>query len=933
MAGTTSEPASEPGIDEYSAVVDLWNARENPVRFQRGAPGWIELRWPAAPAAPVVRYLVVEGADQIAQTPDGGRRALVTDEPLAAVGVDDGPWFTVFAYAADDVAALRTTPPVLHAAGRQVPEVDRLRVQAHPDSVMLTWRLPAGVDRVRVVRSAPDQELPAGFDAALELPAGADHLNDTEVQPGRRYRYRVVTEFVDRLTGDRTLSSGLEQAATVPATPVPVTDLRASLASPLPMARVDLSWPTQALGDVVVYEAAEVPSHAATGKVISQEQFGLLRLGEPVPLPPLSGDGTTTIPRVPFDERRGAQRAYTPVTTIGDQVAVGVPVVLTVLGQVSEVSLVERVDWQLLRFAWPAGATYVEVHRGPVGGEADGAQPQQILREEYQRQGGMRLNLPLTELDLLIRGSRLYRNEWSYGEFTRVHYPGRLVLRYRFEKQGWFGSGRVLQLQVERDWPEFRIALIRGADRLPLRFTDTREHPVLTQAVPAGLPPGEWFPVAEVNVPDLERVRLFAELLHDGSTPIVVDPPTWVRGGARPRPPMTPGHVRCVRCGSTQMAQPQVFRCVGGCAPVLDPVRSQALAQSVSLPPAFVVGPAGPPGQAAPVPTFRSAPCPNCHTTSETQLCRDCHGELPPDADRLDPVSLAVVGARGTGKTTYLVSLLNHLRQVWGRTTGATVTELDATTRARVAELMENVEQGFSVGSTVAAGAKADILEPLLLGLDQHGGRRRTLSLFDAAGEDLEEASRVRAYGANLARADAIAFLFDPLQDRSVRAQTEGLIHQPPIAGDPLLVLNNVVDEVQRRLGTERIPTTLAVVVSKLDALQLAARSPGTPLSGLLNGGSTLMSELSPTRGIAFDPADRGLVHEETRSLLLHLGATQFVARAESSFATVEYFAVSALGHGPVDGAHFSDAGITSFRVADPLLWLLQQRWPVQTGR
>ena len=69
-------------------------------------------------------------------------------------------------------------------------------------------------------------------------------------------------------------------------------------------------------------------------------------------------------------------------------------------------------------------------------------------------------------------------------------------------------------------------------------------------------------------------------------------------------------------------------------------------------------------------------------------------------------------------------------------------------------------------------------------------------------------------------------------------------------------------------------------------------------------------------------------MHEETRSLLLRLGAAQFLSLVEGSFSRTEYFGLSALGHAPAGNTTLSQAGVSSFRVADPLRWLVARRWP-----
>src|SRR5262245_5642657 len=54
---------------------------------------------------------------------------------------------------------------------------------------------------------------------------------------------------------------------------------------------------------------------------------------------------------------------------------------------------------------------------------------------------------------------------------------------------------------------------------------------------------------------------------------------------------------------------------------------------------------------------LQEAICDTCQTTSYTHLCPHCHFELPYDIGQTDQRTIAIIGARATGKTHYLASL------------------------------------------------------------------------------------------------------------------------------------------------------------------------------------------------------------------------------------------------------------------------------------
>ncbi|WP_146146207.1 hypothetical protein [Geodermatophilus tzadiensis] len=909
-----------PGPEALSNDVDQWSTRDHRVSFRRVDDATVDVSWPAldAPGEAVV-YLLVSSPTGIPSRPSAGHRVLVTPSPRASLPAGTGPYVSVFSYAADDDAALTSVQPVHHAAGRVVPEVAGLRVSVHPDAVVLSWTAPQGVSRVRVLRSRPDEALPPLFDAGLEIESTPAFARDTAVLPGRRYEYRVLTQFAEG--GTTHLSQGIEAEATIPATPQPVTDLTATVAGESAMARVELRWTTPALGTVVVYQTDDKPQHPATGRVISRGQLDALPIGDPVSEPVLADGPASMIPSIPFRQADGARRAYTPVTLVGDQAAVGPAAVVDVLGQPRDVTVTERVGWQLLRFAWPVGAAFVEVERGGIGAGPDGTPAVRISQQDYDRLGGLRLEqLPVEGCDLHLRGSVRSAGDWTFGPSAVVTYPGRWVLGYRIERVGRISRRRQLLLYTERKWPDFQVALVTRQDRMPLHGMDWVERPE-----PIAIPRGavvahQWTQVADLPAETPGFCRLFAYHPEAGWS-VVVDPPTAGRLPAPGPLPLAPGQVRCATCASQQDELPHVFRCTGTCRPTPDLVLSGFRSESTSARPLF----------ASPVTGMDSVACPTCSTPSREVVCKVCHSPLQTQAATTDPVSVTVVGAKGTGKTTFIVRLCDWIEKVWGPATGAAATPLDSQTEGRLRVLRESLTAGRSLSATGTVQGNPELLTPMLMALDHWGGRMRTLALYDVAGEDAERPDALSAYGPTMARADALLFLLDPLQIPEVQAFLDGQIVLPPVAGNPPTVLNNIITEIRRRTQAPgRLEMPLLVAVSKLDGIHEAVATPGTDLSGALNGGSPLMYDRTPPDTLRLDPFDRFQTHEETRSLLLRLGALRFVTAAENAFARVEYFGLSALGDAPADNVTLSDLGLSSFRVVDPLRWLVASRWPAR---
>src|SRR5262249_15050376 len=64
----------------------------------------------------------------------------------------------------------------------------------------------------------------------------------------------------------------------------------------------------------------------------------------------------------------------------------------------------------------------------------------------------------------------------------------------------------------------------------------------------------------------------------------------------------------------------------------------------------------------------QKASCGGCQETSYSLTCPHCHFELPYDIGQIDQRIIAVIGARATGKTHYLATLISGLQHGIGKT-------------------------------------------------------------------------------------------------------------------------------------------------------------------------------------------------------------------------------------------------------------------------
>ncbi|MFK0260350.1 hypothetical protein ACIQU1_03255 [Streptomyces angustmyceticus] len=325
--------------------------------------------------------------------------------------------------------------------------------------------------------------------------------------------------------------------------------------------------------------------------------------------------------------------------------------------------------------------------------------------------------------------------------------------------------------------------------------------------------------------------------------------------------------------------------------------------------------------------TGSRADCPDCGVSTPVRVCRRCHSDFPSEYCDHDSRIIALVGAKASGKSTYVSVLVNELRHRVGVAYDASLAAMGSETQRRDQEMAEDLYDRLRLPDATRPAAMG-FNDPLLYRLSLpsrsrfgHGSRHTTLVFFDAAGEDLKSAEAMDRYTQYLSAADGIILLVDPLQLGSVRDQL------PPDDGPPLPVVETPPQQIAADLAAQlrahgrggargRVGTPMAVALTKTDML----RSLVTPHTPLLRNATH--------RGGLLDEADRQAVHEEVRSLLEGWDSGALYRQLERDFADMSLFGLSALGAPPPAGAP-ADApksGPQPLRIEDPLLWLLGRR-------
>ncbi|TDD40222.1 hypothetical protein E1287_01515 [Actinomadura sp. KC06] len=384
----------------------------------------------------------------------------------------------------------------------------------------------------------------------------------------------------------------------------------------------------------------------------------------------------------------------------------------------------------------------------------------------------------------------------------------------------------------------------------------------------------------------------------------------------------------CPYCYQSFTPRKMMWRCTGllgpegaKCPPERDRALSRRFGMNEALPPVFTGG------RLSSLNGWQSAArCPRCKDASTQRICPHCHSLLPVHFDKIDSRLIALIGAKGAGKTVYMTVLLHELMHSVGRRFDAAVVGSDDHTRSEFAKRYEETLYRQKVLPGTTRPGQAELRRPLVFkvtldgrGLLRSRDRHTITSFFDTAGEDLISKESVDLNVRYLRGADGIILLLDPLQMRGARESAKPGTRLPQAdakTDNPVNVLTRVTDvlyEAHGRGPNRRIDVPVAVAFSKIDTLW----------HGFAEG-SPLLGEAPADRPV-FDQSDSLAVHDYVRALLHEWDGTQIDQIMRKNFADYRYFGLSSLGGNPTSDNRVDPRGIHPHRVADPFLWLLSR--------
>lgn len=310
--------------------------------------------------------------------------------------------------------------------------------------------------------------------------------------------------------------------------------------------------------------------------------------------------------------------------------------------------------------------------------------------------------------------------------------------------------------------------------------------------------------------------------------------------------------------------------------------------------------------------------CDLCHRTTSRRVCPECGMQLPDNIQEDSTEIVSIVGAKSSGKSYYVASLLRQIHEsgMLARYYQASTMWLMDSKDQYNTRYKSSIDRHMRLkGSNLETNIVKDN-PPLLLEVKFPKAKNsKVFSFFDAAGENFEDLRVVDAIRPYLAHSSAIIMILDPMQVVKLRIAID---KQFPGLGTPsessftevLRRTKEIICEELKLNPQKKVNIPLCIAISKWD---LVLNTPGLVPEGLMVSKQNLQNTSS------YDPGITETASQELRSLMMDWEAN-LVTTVDDNFSSVKFFAFSAWGL--VNSVTNTVPELAPYRVEEPMLWI-----------
>ena len=311
---------------------------------------------------------------------------------------------------------------------------------------------------------------------------------------------------------------------------------------------------------------------------------------------------------------------------------------------------------------------------------------------------------------------------------------------------------------------------------------------------------------------------------------------------------------------------------------------------------------------------------PQCGKLATKRICPKCGEEITKSILETKNLPFSIVGVSTSGKTNYITVMLNELMQASDLALSAETHD----TQVHQEKMYDSIYiQHRPPGSTDTSEITAQIWSVKNL-KKKHGSKipTYTFTIFDGAGERLENLSTDSVECRYINASKAIILLLDPLILQGLDLDRQAMLNS--LNGGNITIKNsvNVVNSVAAYIKQARgihsdqlLDIPVAVVLSKFDMVWNHSAFPSNPV---------VKHESMMLQDGVFNESEMYEVDAQIRSWLERIGEAKFIKALTSNFREFYFFGVSSYGSAPKSSYQLPDE-IKPHRVLDPILWLFHR--------
>lgn len=324
----------------------------------------------------------------------------------------------------------------------------------------------------------------------------------------------------------------------------------------------------------------------------------------------------------------------------------------------------------------------------------------------------------------------------------------------------------------------------------------------------------------------------------------------------------------------------------------------------------------------------KSAVCNTCKKETTKTICPHCHNELPREMAENGGFIISIIGARSSGKTNYITTLINelkhrgHLIDIGIYETGVGRKPEEYTIARYEKDFYDILYKKQRCHAQNAANDPRSKI-PLIYKLFSTKKKEQAyLVFYDTAGENFTDTRAIAEKAKFLENSDGIIFLLDTFAIPQVHNKLRQKLKLGEIELNYDKILATLLSYFDGLVNKSKFyKKPIALTFSKIDALLNNEELFGdSSLPGIrINSNSQFLD------GKGYCLSDMESINKGIKSGLKAWDEVRFYEKIDAPVhfqGNSKYFGISALGDMPENG---SVQHIKPYRVMDPLIWILHR--------